>query len=76
MPVKVKEEMKYRHLDNVGLCKMGLEVYFPEDLGCDVRRRKREDGDNRNEVKTRIPRDVRVRVGIKVRVRVRVGWKR
>jgi len=72
MPVKVREEMKFRHLNNAGLCKMGLDVYFPEGLGCDMRRRKREDSDNRNEVKTRRPRGLRVRVGIRIRIRVRV----
>lgn len=42
MPIKLREEMKFRHLNNARLqCKIGLEVHFHESLGCGMQRRKR-----------------------------------
>ena len=38
---KVRDEIKFRHLDNMGRCKVGLEVYFNDDVGCSMGRRKR-----------------------------------
>ena len=70
MATQVGEEMKFRHVDNEGRCKMGLEVYFPEDLGCDARRRKR---DGRS---ARRPRKIRVRVSINIRINIRIKLKR
>lgn len=41
-----KKEVKFRHLDNMGMCRAGLEVHFKESQGCSAgqsvsRRRKR-----------------------------------
>lgn len=72
MPSKVRKEVKYRHLDNAGLCKMGLKVAFSDSVGCELRRRKRERGDDKNMVK-RVPRKIRIRVKIRVRIRINVS---
>ena len=70
MSIDVVEEMKYRHVDNEGRCKMGLEVYFPEDVGCDVRRRKR------GVRSARRPRGLRIRISIKIRIGIRIRKER
>ncbi len=31
---KFKKEIKYRHMDNKGQCKVGLEVHFKEEESC------------------------------------------
>lgn len=66
MPIKVKEEMKFRHLNNAGRCKMGLEIHFPEGLGCDVQRGKREESYIRSANST-----IRIRVRININIRIR-----
>ena len=73
MSIKVREEMKFRHVNNAGRCKMGLEVYFPEDVGCDVRRRKRDERYIRS---ARRPRGWGVRVSADIRIRVALKKKR
>lgn len=75
MPSKVRKEVKYRHLDNAGLCKMGVKVGFKDSLGCELRRRKRERGDDKNMVK-RGPRGIRIRVRIRIRIRININVKK
>lgn len=41
MLMKMREEIKFRDLNNAALCKMSLQVVFKERLGCNKRRRKR-----------------------------------
>lgn len=44
MRMKVRKQMKFRHQNNAGRCKIGLEVDFKDGLGCNMRQRTRRHG--------------------------------
>ncbi|KAL9961814.1 hypothetical protein ACROYT_G030836 [Oculina patagonica] len=67
MPSKMREEVKYRHLNNAGLCKMGVKVGFEDSVGCELRRRKR--GQRR-------PRGIRIRIKIRINIKITINKRR
>lgn len=45
MRMKLRKEIKLRHLNDARQCKMGLEVDFEDGLGCDMKHEKRHQDD-------------------------------
>lgn len=72
MSTRLKKEVKYRHLNSHGWCKMGLEIDFKEGAGCDMGHNKLKLDDERNEEKRIRIRIFKVEIRINIQIRISI----